>query len=137
MDFCVHCGTLLEYLPTKVICKKCSWECPYNCMKNSPFLLTFSSIFCAMSQHIMDKKAKRHFLSQKKLSKKKKNQKQKLWFVSLQTIILQYSLQINETCPRCGHNQLYYSTMQLRSADEGQTVFYECPKCHYIYSENN
>ncbi len=32
---------------------------------------------------------------------------------------------------------MYYYTMQLRSADEGSTVFYECVKCKYKYSANN
>jgi len=32
-------------------------------------------------------------------------------------------------CSRCGHNQMSYAAVQLRSADEGQTVFYTCLKC--------
>ncbi|KAJ4817015.1 DNA-directed RNA polymerase subunit [Rhynchospora pubera] len=38
---------------------------------------------------------------------------------------------VNESCPKCNHPQLEYYTKQLRSADEGQTVFYECPECKY------
>ena len=37
--------------------------------------------------------------------------------------------QVDEECPKCGHRRLAYYTLQLRSADEGQTVFYECVKC--------
>ncbi|XP_010263999.1 PREDICTED: DNA-directed RNA polymerase I subunit RPA12-like [Nelumbo nucifera] len=43
---------------------------------------------------------------------------------------------VNESCPRCRHPQLEYYTKQLRSADEGQTVFYECPKCRHKFSIN-
>lgn len=39
------------------------------------------------------------------------------------------AVQVDETCPACGHRGLEFYTMQLRSADEGQTVFYECTKC--------
>lgn len=41
-----------------------------------------------------------------------------------------------EACPKCGHPELQYYTMQLRSADEGQTVFYECEKCGHTFSTN-
>ncbi|CAI5537536.1 unnamed protein product [Closterium sp. Naga37s-1] len=43
---------------------------------------------------------------------------------------------VNEICPKCGNKEMEYYTMQLRSADEGQTVFYECTKCKYKYSLN-
>eukprot|EP00753_Platysulcus_tardus_P022485 PLAT9686.1.p2 GENE.PLAT9686.1~~PLAT9686.1.p2 ORF type:complete len:146 (-),score=42.38 PLAT9686.1:60-458(-) len=44
---------------------------------------------------------------------------------------------VDEPCVKCGHGQLLFYTMQLRSADEGQTVFYECPKCSHKWSVNN
>lgn len=45
---------------------------------------------------------------------------------------------VKEECPKCHHPQMEFYTMQLRSADEGQTVFYECcdKKCGYKYSVN-
>ena len=43
---------------------------------------------------------------------------------------------VKEACPKCKHPELEYYTMQLRSADEGQTVFYECEKCGHTFSTN-
>jgi DNA-directed RNA polymerase subunit M/transcription elongation factor TFIIS len=44
---------------------------------------------------------------------------------------------IEEPCPKCAHPELYFYTMQIRSVDEGSTVFYECPKCAHKFSQNN
>ena len=38
-------------------------------------------------------------------------------------------LQVERKCPKCGNDEMTYTTQQTRSADEGQTVFYTCPKC--------
>ena len=37
---------------------------------------------------------------------------------------------IQMTCPECGRPEVRYYTLQLRSADEGSTVFYTC-ECGY------
>lgn len=44
---------------------------------------------------------------------------------------------IKEKCPQCGNDEMQYHTLQLRSADEGATVFYTCTKCKYRFRTNN
>jgi len=44
---------------------------------------------------------------------------------------------IKERCPKCDAPEMSFHTAQLRSADEGQTVFYSCGKCGYKYSINS
>ena len=43
---------------------------------------------------------------------------------------------VSEECPKCRNPTMEFFTMQLRSADEGQTVFYVCPKCAHTFSLN-
>lgn len=46
--------------------------------------------------------------------------------------------QVEKFCARCNVlTQQTYFTAQLRSADEGQTVFYRCTKCLIQTSENS
>ena len=44
---------------------------------------------------------------------------------------------VEEPCVRCGAPEVGFYTVQLRSVDEGQTVFYECPACKHTWSINN
>jgi DNA-directed RNA polymerase subunit M/transcription elongation factor TFIIS len=44
---------------------------------------------------------------------------------------------VSEECQKCKHPKMYFWTQQLRSADEGQTVFYECPNCGNRLSINS
>ena len=40
-------------------------------------------------------------------------------------------------CPKCDSERMSYAAIQLRSADEGQTVFFTCVKCKFKESENS
>ncbi|KAI5185201.1 DNA-directed RNA polymerase I subunit RPA12 [Nematocida homosporus] len=51
-------------------------------------------------------------------------------FTAVATTEKKKGAKIKESCPQCKSEYMYYYTMQLRSADEGQTVFYECD-CGY------
>ncbi len=49
---------------------------------------------------------------------------------------LQVEAVISKTCPDCQRGEMFYHTKQLRSADEGTTVFYRCV-CGYKEIQNN
>jgi DNA-directed RNA polymerase I subunit RPA12 len=38
---------------------------------------------------------------------------------------------IQQDCPKCESDKMWYTELQLRSADEGTTLFFECPDCGY------
>lgn len=44
---------------------------------------------------------------------------------------------VERKCSNCGNNKMSYATLQLRSADEGQTVFFTCTKCRHKETENS
>lgn len=49
---------------------------------------------------------------------------------SLATEDIQTEAEIKQICPECGREKMWFYTLQLRSADEGATVFYRC-ECGY------
>lgn len=49
---------------------------------------------------------------------------------------LQVEAVITRECPECHRPEMFYHTKQLRSADEGTTVFYRC-ECGFKDVQNN
>lgn len=39
-------------------------------------------------------------------------------------------------CPKCGHNEAYWTLRQMRSSDEPESRFYTCTKCGYKWRED-
>ncbi|KAI1333061.1 transcription factor S-II-domain-containing protein [Xylariaceae sp. FL0255] len=43
----------------------------------------------------------------------------------------------NTECEKCGSTTVRFSEAQLRSADEGSTIFYTCNDCGHRWNDNN
>ncbi|PWY72757.1 hypothetical protein BO83DRAFT_437669 [Aspergillus eucalypticola CBS 122712] len=44
---------------------------------------------------------------------------------------------IDMECVKCPSREVTYAQVQLRSADEGSTIFYTCAKCGHRWQEDN
>jgi len=111
VDFCPSCGSLLPSLTARgdVTCMCCKF---------------------VVSSKLFDEKVIQytvHFNSQENTTKKKKADE----------VDHADGPIIERKCPKCGHDLMSYAAIQLRSADEGQTVFFTCLKCKYKESENS
>lgn len=107
--FCQKCSTVLDPPDfDEVVCSLCSFKCKFHDI-NVEEVLTKSS-----------QTQKPSWISDEE------EQEQ-----------MEKHAVIEEPCPKCGNPEMYFYTMQLRSVDEGSTVFYECPKCNHKYSQNN
>ncbi|KAK2627664.1 hypothetical protein QTJ16_002310 [Diplocarpon rosae] len=49
---------------------------------------------------------------------------------------MQSEARIKITCTECGRDEVRYTAVQLRSADEGSTIFYTCD-CGHKWNTNN
>lgn len=110
--FCEQCGSIVDiptYANEDVPCRMCGTKTPYSKFENL-LIITQSEEFDLPPDLEMDDSAS-----------KQKTQARAV---------------VKEPCPKCKHPELQYYTMQLRSADEGMTVFYECLKCGHNFSTN-
>eukprot|EP00743_Colponemidia_sp_Colp-15_P009181 GILK01010019.1.p2 GENE.GILK01010019.1~~GILK01010019.1.p2 ORF type:complete len:128 (+),score=8.19 GILK01010019.1:49-432(+) len=114
--FCPDCGSLLSTgLSDTVSCKLCGYSCRSEVYEQQQIVTT-------------SRPTGRKLWLDKALGKLDDE-------LAKQTIT---RATVKQACPapKCTGKKLSFYTMQLRSADEGQTVFYECLKCGHKYSVN-
>ncbi|BEJ15062.1 hypothetical protein CspHIS471_0408290 [Cutaneotrichosporon sp. HIS471] len=118
--FCPACGTLLD-LPRddqdEIDCHQCGRKEPASSYENLP-TKTFSSANAFPSAL----KAKRALVQNNVDESEAAKDRDPI---------------ANERCDNCGHIGMSYKEMQLRSADEGSTIFYKCLNCGHQTSTNN
>lgn len=139
--FCPHCGTILDHPDTNnIVCSACEYRCQYqgalalgaNILGlDLLMLLTRATVIdvyvhadlpsLTVVTHSEDKPAPKWLKTEKVMTE----------------VTGPSRATVEETCPKCGNLEMDYYTLQLRSADEGQTVFYECKKCGHKFSVNN
>ncbi|KAF8224040.1 DNA-directed RNA polymerase I kDa polypeptide [Tricholoma matsutake] len=114
--FCPTCGTLLD-LPhdgeSIVTCEQCGHEEPASSYENTEITTrSHSDAFPSALQQKRRTQTKTHEQGDQ-------------------------GTLVSEKCPSCGNLEAYSKEMQLRSADEGSTIFYNCVACKHGWRVNN
>ncbi|KAI3403470.2 RPA12 [Candida oxycetoniae] len=115
--FCTYCGNLLDShsSTSNIECQICSASYPKSDFVNL---------------QVVTKSSDDAFPSKLKSARS-------VVKTSLKKDELDEGATIKEKCPKCGNEEMQYHTLQLRSADEGATVFYTCTNCAYRFRTNN
>ncbi|KAF4305794.1 hypothetical protein GTA08_BOTSDO06919 [Botryosphaeria dothidea] len=113
--FCTDCGNLLDGSSgdskATLVCDACGASCRDTAAKT---IVTHSKA-SAFPSSLRDKRSEVQILTED----------------DMQTDAI-----IRQTCEKCGREEVRYYTQQLRSADEGSTVFYTC-ECGHKWNTNN
>lgn len=141
--FCPVCGTFfdLRQVGTEYRCRKC--QTAKNCLKStydsqpaipagSRMMFTRSvAEFPGAAAWLNKTLASKNLAAQKLAVRKTETDEDSDDGIgSLRALV-------SEECQKCKHPKMFFWTQQLRSADEGQTIFYECPNCGHRLSLNS
>lgn len=114
--FCDHCGALMPRTTngTQAEMIKCE-DCSLHTLDTSSKIITSKSKPSAFPSALRSKHSE---------------------VQNVNVEDLQVESIVAKDCPDCGRTEMFYHTKQLRSADEGSTVFYRC-ECGYKENTNN
>ncbi|OIR57194.1 MAG: DNA-directed RNA polymerase I subunit RPA12 [Amphiamblys sp. WSBS2006] len=104
--FCADCSSILSFEQRRVFC--------YTCDKEPEIDIEGICFVTRSSSRVFEENRRKHTFDEEREEAK--------------------GTLIKEQCPECGNPEMRFQTMQLRSVDEGQTVFYTCPKCDHKFA---
>ncbi|XP_042388924.1 DNA-directed RNA polymerase III subunit RPC10-like [Zingiber officinale] len=109
MEFCASCGNLLQIQPG--IGQRVRFYCP-----TCPYVCT-----------AINKIVRRQRLVKKELDP-----------IFSGADAMKFASKTQTTCPRCHHGEAYFRQMQIRSADEPMSTFYQCCNeiCNHQWRED-
>ncbi|KAG5439157.1 hypothetical protein PCANB_001456 [Pneumocystis canis] len=115
--FCTDCGSLLDFtLENDLICHECNSHFPISLIDGI---------------HIVTLLEPPTFASTLRQRRKQRISTKNTNIVTSSTITptVAPAATIYETCPVCGYSEMSFYALQMRSADEGSTIFYNCIHC--------
>ncbi|XP_006473683.2 uncharacterized protein LOC102611182 isoform X1 [Citrus sinensis] len=110
--FCKFCGTMLRMESNHVVCSSCKFK------KNVQDVADREISYAVTAEEI--KRELGISLFEQPQGDKGETQLSK----------------VKRACEKCQNPEMYYSTRQTRSADEGQTTYYICPRCGHRCQES-
>lgn len=144
ITFCPHCSNLLQQPDLQQVqhCFVCSYKQYYDPLHHSVEKVSRSSRFAekdkARAKHVQQ--SLEHGTKSKEQLEAEIADEDATGTIQTETdeniVAAAKRATVSETCEKCGHPELSFHTMQMRSVDEGQTVFYECTNCGHNYSTN-
>ncbi|TYH06328.1 hypothetical protein ES288_A08G148000v1 [Gossypium darwinii] len=109
MEFCPTCGNMLQY--------------------ELPHMGRPSRFFCPTCPYVC------HLENKVKIKRRQHLVKKEIEPVFNKEDMKMGGSETDATCPSCSHGRALFSQVQIRSADEPATTFYQCLKCKKMWRE--
>ncbi|KAK8482977.1 hypothetical protein V6N13_022004 [Hibiscus sabdariffa] len=110
MEFCPTCGNMLQY--------------------ELPHMGRSSRFYCRTCPYVC------HLENKVKIKRRQHLVKKEIEPVFNKEDMKVGGSETDATCPSCSHGRALFSQVQIRSADEPATTFYQCLKCEKMWRED-
>ncbi|KAJ6237565.1 DNA-directed RNA polymerase i subunit rpa12 [Anaeramoeba flamelloides] len=134
--FCPSCSNLLDfrYMTKKITCSVCKYE-------SDPDLFE-GKLLITQKNYVSDLEDENSSISSNdddnKIDEEKTQKTEKDESSEEEQLFVDERASITVYCPQCEkERKTLFSTAQLRSVDEGQTIFYQCLTCNHKWSQHN
>ncbi|KAF2746582.1 hypothetical protein M011DRAFT_445523 [Sporormia fimetaria CBS 119925] len=129
--FCTTCGALLNRQP---LAEK-TIKCDYLNRSPPPLFILFTMTFAHTSSPNQWPSTQTTHSKPNAFPSSLQRKKSKIQ-IPMEGEMQTWAL-VSHTCPQCQHPEMRFRDLQMRSADEGTTIFYHCPSCGHRFTSDN